>query len=220
MSGGSSEASYVLFDWNGTLVDDAERAWDAALATLEAVATGHPLPTRQQIAAAWRLPVTTFFEGLGVTHDQTRDAERRWNIEMVARRVRRRPDAQDVLRLLRETGVRTGIISGAAPMLVMGDLASCGLGAHIDHLHAGIEDKASILTFYVASSAAPVLFVGDSIEDIEAAVRAGAVPLGVTGGYRSTGDLQAAGAHAVLRELTELLDPPWSRPRSDRPTNG
>jgi phosphoglycolate phosphatase len=55
---------------------------------------------------------------------------------------------------------------------------------------------------------AQVLFVGDSDIDIATAIAAGMYPVGVTWGFRTSGELRAAGAREVIdhpRELIELI---------------
>ena len=85
----------VLFDWNGTIVDDRARAWECAAVTFERI-VGRSAPSPDAIAAAWQLPLTAFFVGLGVDVQQARTAERMWNVEMAARPVppRRRAGGQ------------------------------------------------------------------------------------------------------------------------------
>lgn len=53
---------------------------------------------------------------------------------------------------------------------------------------------------------ADCVFLGDSAVDMETAVRAGMQPVGAGWGFRSHGELAAAGAAAVLNHPLELLD--------------
>jgi phosphoglycolate phosphatase len=191
----------VLFDWNGTLVDDRDRAWESAEATLAAYGR-HGIPARHVIEAAWCLPVAAFLADLGVPSTSTAAAVRRWNHEMAGRPVAARPGAREVLDELRVGGIAVGVVSAAAPSLVLRDLALLGLERVLDHLHVGIDDKAAVL----AAHPGPVVYVGDSEADMEAAVRADAVPVAIAGGYRSVDVLRAAGARVVIDQLAEVLD--------------
>ena len=51
-----------------------------------------------------------------------------------------------------------------------------------------------------------VVYVGDSGTDMEVAVRAGAIPLGVTWGYRSRAELEQAGARFLADSPSQILD--------------
>ncbi len=52
---------------------------------------------------------------------------------------------------------------------------------------------------------AEILFVGDTVFDMETAIRAGMYPLGVAWGFRTVEDLESDGAEAILSHPLELL---------------
>jgi len=56
-----------------------------------------------------------------------------------------------------------------------------------------------------------VWFIGDTPTDVETAHRAGAVSIGVTWGFRTRADLEAAGADRVFDEPLELARQALSR---------
>lgn len=56
------------------------------------------------------------------------------------------------------------------------------------------------------ATGARALFLGDSEHDMREAVRAGAFAVGITGGYRPTSALRAAGAEHIVEALDDLLE--------------
>jgi phosphoglycolate phosphatase len=194
----------VLFDWNGTLVDDRPRAWAAARATLAVCTADDVAPTDDTLMDAWRLPVASFFVALGVEPHRAAAAERLWNVEMATERPVLRAGAIELLTELRRRGARVGVVSAGRPSMVVRDVFATHVAGLLDVLIAGAGDKRDVLT--ALSTRGALTFVGDSEGDVTAALDAGAVPIGVAGGYRPAECLRAAGAHAVLHHLGELLD--------------
>jgi phosphoglycolate phosphatase-like HAD superfamily hydrolase len=193
----------VLFDWNGTLVDDRARAWAATRATLAVCAPERPVPTDEALVAAWRLPVDAFFVALGVDPPRAAAAERLWNVEMATETPTLRAGAAELLTELRRLGATVGVVSAGLPSMVVRDVVATHVAGVLDVLVAGVGDKREVLRAVAAQG--PVTFVGDSEGDVSAARAAGAVPLGIAGGYRPGDALHAAGAAAVLEHLGDLL---------------
>ncbi|MDX9723889.1 MAG: HAD family hydrolase [Myxococcota bacterium] len=67
-------------------------------------------------------------------------------------------------------------------------------------------EAASKIAKVMQLDAADFLFVGDSGTDMETALAAGMVPIGVSWGYRDEQELRARGAAAVLDGPAQLLD--------------
>lgn len=193
----------VLFDWNGTLVDDRARAWAATRATLAVCAPDRPAPTDDALVAAWRLPVVAFFVALGVDPERAAVAERLWNVEMATETPALRDGAAELLTELRRLGATVGVVSAGLPAMVVRDVVATHVAGLLDVLVAGVGEKRDVLRAVAARG--PVTFVGDSEGDVAAARAAGAVPLGIIGGYRPGDALHAAGAVAVLAHLGDLL---------------
>ena len=70
----------VAFDWNGTLVDDAERACAAAGIVLER--RGLPPLERDRFHEGFHLPLRTWIASLGVPAREVDEAIREWNQEI------------------------------------------------------------------------------------------------------------------------------------------
>jgi phosphoglycolate phosphatase len=67
----------LLFDWNGTLVLDTDRARDATNVVLRA--RGLPSLSRDEFAGRFLLPMAAMFRTLGIGPSDVDGAEAEWN---------------------------------------------------------------------------------------------------------------------------------------------
>jgi phosphoglycolate phosphatase len=191
----------LLCDWNGTLVDDADRAWLATAAVLRARGLGEI--DRAGFAAAFRLPLRDFLADLGI-EDDLDGAVELWNDGLLASAPEPSPGAHDLLERMSARGVVVGIVSAAREDVVRSDIEALGLDRGIGFVVAGVESKPTVLTALVAERARAVAYLGDTEYDMRAAAQAGAQAIGYAGGYRPAAALEAAGADAVVRDLAEV----------------
>lgn len=209
----------ALFDVDGTLIragDPAHRsAFDAALAEVYGVAAtldGVPLGGMLDRAIA-RLAL----EPHGLAEDVVEAGLAELAVAMGAsyraavgeRRSWVLPGVEDVARRLQDEGVVTGVLTGGCQAVVDAKLAAAGL----DHLFpAGAygdqaDERPALVPMAVAALGAapgtPAVVVGDTPLDVEAAHGAGVPCLAVATGRWSVDDLAAAGADAVVADLTD-----------------
>ena len=130
--------------------------------------------------------------------------------------VRALPGAADAIETLAAAGLRQSVLTGNIRPLAAVKLGAAALGEHLD-LDVGAygdahEVRAELVT--VARQAARAAYgadfggrstvlVGDTPLDVAAALATGARAVGVATGSFSAADLAAAGAHAVLPDLTD-----------------
>jgi phosphoglycolate phosphatase len=130
--------------------------------------------------------------------------------------VRALPGAAAAIAALAAAGLRQSVLTGNIRPLAAVKLAAAGLGEHLD-LEVGAygdvhEVRAELVP--VARQAARAAYgadfgglstvlVGDTPLDVTAALATGARAVGVATGSFSAADLAAAGAHAVLPDLTD-----------------
>lgn len=112
------------------------------------------------------------------------------------------PGAHAALAAVRAAGRQAVIITAKHPISVAPSLLAAGLEPDRLFSHVYGPEKAEVLSRIGAA-----LYVGDSVADMRAAVRAGAYPVGAATGSFDRGELQAAGARIVLGSLTEF--PAW-----------
>jgi phosphoglycolate phosphatase len=130
--------------------------------------------------------------------------------------VRALPGASAAIVALAAAGVRQSVLTGNVRPLAAVKLAAAGLGEHLD-LDVGAygdvhEVRAELVT--VARRAARAAYgtdfggrstvlIGDTPLDVAAALATGARAVGVATGTFASAELVAAGAHAVLPDLTD-----------------
>lgn len=210
----------VLFDWNGTLVADTDRATAATNRILRQRGLAPLDPAG--FAQRWRLPLTDFFADLGVAPPDVAAAEAEWSEQVAAARERAepRPGAFEVISWLGVQGARVGIVTAASHTALGADLRRFEMQNLFHMVIAGVSSKVRPLVIE-RSARAFAAYVGDTEHDISAAIAADYVAIGISGGYTPTARLGAAGAHAVIDELAELprVLAEWiPHPRQDTPT--
>lgn len=194
-----ASVALVLFDWNGTVVLDSERARSA----LNDVLTARDLTPLDAagFGREFHLPMAQMFHRLGAT--DTVDAEAEWNAAMAATTAPMR-DGRDVLPALRDRGVRLGIVSAADAISVRADLARLELEDLWHTVDAPVRDKLAVLRHRRGGERVAV-YVGDTEYDMRCAREAGYVAVAVSDGYRPVEALREAGADHVVTSLAELL---------------
>jgi phosphoglycolate phosphatase len=192
----------VVFDWNGTVMDDLARARQA----INIVLSAYHLDTLtdSDVCRTFRLPMTLWMKELGLDETQVADAARMWSAEVAQIAAPSRVDARTVFDSLKASGVLIGVASAATRDAVDADVDRAGLGDRIDFVAAGITDKAEYLRS-VRHLRPRALYVGDCEYDIDCARSTGYEAVAIVGGYRSERDLLAARPDIVLKDLTMLI---------------
>jgi HAD superfamily hydrolase (TIGR01509 family) len=118
----------VLFDMDGTLVD-SEKVWDVALNELAVREAGRPLSTRarqEMIGSSMVTSMRIMRDDLGLDREPDQD----WLIERVfelfAQGLIWRPGALELLRGVRERGLRTALVTSTGRKLVEVALETLG----------------------------------------------------------------------------------------------
>ncbi|HZO97018.1 MAG TPA: HAD hydrolase-like protein [Gaiellaceae bacterium] len=188
-------------DWNGTLVDDRDRAWSATCTVLEG--RGLAAPSLSRFLAEFRLPLASLFAHYGVP-DGARDAIDDWNRAMAKLPVRAMPGARRMLERIGAARIPVAVVSAAAREVIERDLALLGLEAHVGSVFGDADPKREALTKLARAHEGSVAFIGDTEYDMREANAAGAIAIGFAGGYRPPAALAEAGAAHVVERLDEL----------------
>lgn len=191
----------ILFDWNGTIVLDADRARLA----LNGVLGARDLPelSTAEFGDRFRLPMHRLFGDLGVPAAEFAQSESEWNRAMSSARPIVRPGVSRALIELHDAGAVLGIVSAASASAIASDLVTLGLPDLWEIIRGDVADKESVLRGERGVRRRAV-YVGDTVYDIQCASRAGFRPIGVAGGYTAADRLSEAGAEAVIDDLAEL----------------
>lgn len=194
----------IVFDWNGTLLDDAERTLVALNATL--ASRGMASLDDAAFRRTFRLPMQGFLGDLGLPGEEVEPALAHWQRGIEEREAPLSPGAADVLRAFWERGRPAGVISAGFTAGVVRDAQRLGIRDWIAFLRGSVASKAEALR-EISDPAMPLIYVGDTEYDVAQAIAAGALPIGYAGGYRPADALLGAGAVAVLSDLRSLLGP-------------
>ena len=195
----------VLFDWNGTLLDDMERARMASNLVREQWAGLGEL-TLHEFREAWCLPLSDHVKRLGVPDDRNEDATRDWSTHLAAIDAPLAPGLSETLDSLRDAGIAIAVVSSASEAAVRRDIEAHGLVHRFDDIHAGVSLKQTAISRYVDGEAAgAVWYVGDTRFDMVQARAAGSVAIGYTAGYDGADALHDGGAHHLIDRLEGLL---------------
>ena len=209
---------YIIWDWNGTLIDDVSAAVNALNRMLSI--RGVAPVTRDFYRAHFGFPVRPFYAVAGL------DMEKEdWDKictdfhEFIAEEPDQhlRPDAKDALQLVRDMGGHQSILSALRQDLLLRDTAHEGVQAAFDgifgvdnldgatKLSRGHDLVAHLKSSGLLASGQSLFFIGDTLHDAEVGVALGATPILVEGGHQSSERLRAAG-YAVAPSLLAAVN--------------
>ncbi|MGN0833999.1 MAG: HAD family hydrolase [Kiritimatiellia bacterium] len=177
---------YVLWDWNGTLLDDTQASLDALNVML--ARRGRPPIGMDFYRDRFAFPVRPFYEAIGIdpAGEDWNALAREYHDLYAARPKRLNPEAIAALARVRAAGVGQSIISALRQDLLDAATADCGVAPFMDCI-CGTDnlDGSSKLDRAVAlvarldrdfAGAEPlrVTMIGDSLHDKEVADAIGA----------------------------------------------
>ncbi len=209
----------VCWDWNGTLLDDAQ----IALTAMNAVLAERGLPVLRDPAAyrtVFGFPVQGFYARLGIADEDFRVAAGRY-LGLFAGGVARaqlHPEADATLSAIGRLGVEQVLISATVLDTLERQLAPHGIERHFAQI-LGITDayaatKTDVVAAWLQSSGhdpARVLMVGDTNHDEEIAAALAVNFVRFARGHQVPPDHDR---HPVVHELREVVDHVRSGPGS------
>jgi phosphoglycolate phosphatase len=210
-------AQAVVWDWNGTLLDDLE----CVLGVTNQLLTEFGLPRLRGVPdyhAVFRFPVVDYYADLGfdtAAGGNFEAASVRY-IELylaAASRCVLHPGAVDALTALHAAGRRQVLVSASEQQNLTAQLAPFGLDRWLDGAY-GLTDiyaasKLAVAKRWLEDSAldaSDVLFVGDSEHDFEIADALGAPCVLFSGGHHAKEHLASLGVPVVdnLRDIVRF----------------
>jgi HAD superfamily hydrolase (TIGR01509 family) len=208
----------ILFDWDGTLVDTAELSY-RIYAELFA---GFGLRfDRRTFSATYSPDWYRTFEKVGLPRERWPEADERWLALYARQQVALLPGARAALERVRDAGLAAALVTSGSRDRVRRDLERlrvrvlfsevvCGDDAE----HKKPHPEALLLALgRLAVAAGEAAYVGDSPEDVAMARAAGAVAVGIPGGFPNRKRLRAAGPELLAASLGEAIDALLARPR-------
>lgn len=206
---------HVLWDWNGTLLDDLEIVVDVMNRMLRR--RNLPALTHERYRAIFDFPVRDYYEaaGLDLVAEPFAVLAEEWIAGFQARwrTARLHPHAPGVIDAVRRLGVSQSVLSAAEETLLAEQAAHFGIADRFTRLlgignhHA--ESKLARGTEWLAEVGCPpdeVLLVGDTTHDHEVAVALGIDVVLVDDGHQSRERIEQCGV-PVFNSLNELVAP-------------
>lgn len=175
---------HIVWDWNGTLLDDTR----AALGALNAMLARRSLPaiTLESYRSRFHFPAREYYDEIGMEIPDTewdavaREYHDSYDAESATAALN--PDAVAALELARSRGARQSILSALRQDLLEAAVARFGIADYFDFVRgtdnldgAGKLSFARVLKAEIAAAnpAARIVMVGDAIHDHEVAAELG-----------------------------------------------
>lgn len=199
----------VLFDFDMTLADSSYSITDAV--NMIAQSRGLRSVTREEILRVIGLPIAESWMALWGAFDESwLDEYREKFVPMEYKGLRLFPGAREVLESLRGLGMRLGVASNRRNVLPA--LEATDIAQYFDSV-VGLQDVAlpkpnpdvvieSMERLGVRG--AETWYVGDTADDMRAAVAAGVRGIGVESGNFEAADLLEAGAWRAIPSVVDL----------------
>lgn len=206
----------ILWDWNGTLLDDVAYGLSVRNRTFPAFG----LPTMDSIEEYHRqftFPIRLYYERAGVTDENFVQVAHAWMDEYVRgfATIPLHADALAVLERFSAAGLRQVVLSATKRNMLVEQISHFGIQHHfhellgLDDIYAGSKEE--IGRQYLRSSGiAPseTLVIGDTLHDADVARAIGAHCVLVARGHQSRETLETSGYPVVgtLEEAAEYAE--------------
>ncbi|HLE07246.1 MAG TPA: HAD family hydrolase [archaeon] len=198
-------------DWSGTFSDDRQPVYKANMKLLEHY--GKPTMSFEAWLAASKLTASEFLQSQGVSADSSEfpplykkylDEEiAKGNVPQVY------PGAAEALGHLRVKGVGLVVLSSHPVENLRREIKEYGLEEFLPDgcVIGDSKDKAAglkIIAERFATEAGGILYLGDTIFDIQAAKKAGSLSAGISHGYHSRARLEAESPDLMFDSLLDV----------------
>jgi HAD superfamily hydrolase (TIGR01549 family) len=200
----------VLFDWDGTLVDSAQRTYRCYVRVFSGygIEYDHAAFERTYSPDWYRT-----YEDVGLPREHWKEADARWISCYEAEASGLVPGAREMLERLAAAGVAQGLVSSGDGTRVRREVEALGLDRFFQAVVCGGEtarrkpDPEPLLLALERLSLSPAetAYVGDSPEDVAMAKAAGAFAVGIPGGFPNREALAASRPHVLASSLEEAL---------------
>ncbi len=206
MEPGALRHRHILWDWNGTLLDDAWLCVDVVNGILGPL--GLPAVTLESYREHFDFPVVRYYERIGLPTDPEQfDAISHRFIAGYHERFGEcslRAGAEDVLRTLHGRGTAMSVLSASRQDLLELAVGRFGIAQYfaslngIDTIHAtGKLERGRDLVDALGTVPAECVLVGDTVHDFEVAQALGLDCVLLADGHHGRARLEATGAPVI-----------------------
>lgn len=212
-----SDFKYIIFDWNGTLIDDLQMNLDIEDYLLSERNLPHPL-SKEFYLENFGFPIKDFYElcGFDFQKESYFDIAEEYRAEYKKRMKDTKlfEDVIPMLENLKKSGYKLLIVSATEQSVLISQVESYGIYGYFDKV-IGIENNLgkskvqAALDWFSQQNihSENVLFVGDTVHDSETAKAIGCECFLVPRGHNSRRRLEETGAQifSSLEEISERL---------------
>lgn len=191
--------SHVVWDFNGTLLDDVSIGVEAINALLKK----HGLPMLDSVEAYRRyfcFPVVDYYEKIGLERERFEVYAAEWVSEYNLRAASAALcfGARELIEFFRENGCRQYLLSATEQKMLEKQVESLGLCAYFDDLIGqgdtyGSGKMEAAVNWSKKVNPKRALFIGDTIHDFEVATAAGADCVLLASGHQDYARLALCG---------------------------
>lgn len=205
--------THLIWDFNGTILDDVEIGIEAANVLL--ARRNLPLMgSREEYQRLFRFPIIEYYKDVGFDFEKESfdDVAVEWVTEYLARMPRATvyEGVRETMARVRELGIPQILLSATKLEMLKGQVESLGLSSQfseiygLDNIHA-TSKKALAEQLRAKYPDGKLLFVGDTDHDLEVANAAGADCIVFAGGHQSREHLEKLGCPVIERASDILL---------------
>ncbi len=201
----------VLFDWDGTLVDSAEKTFACYVRVFAAygIAFDHAAFERTYSPDWYRT-----YEQVGLPREAWPEADARWLACYATAPSLLLPGAREALERLAGAGLRQGLVSSGDGSRVRREIEEFGLARFFGAVVCGGETECRkphpepllLAMGRLGVAAEATAYVGDSPEDVAMAQAAGVVSVGVPGRFPNREALAASAPDVLALSLDSVVD--------------
>ena len=213
-----SERPLLVWDFNGTLIDDVQACLDALNALLRPRGIA-PL-SREDYRRTFRFPVAEFYRGLGMAPTDPFDwealAESFHMRYLFSKTIAPQPGAAEAIAAFRTAGIRQGVLSALEQGLLEIQLRQFGFAEAMDFVcgsrnYDGASKEAAARALALRD---PVVLVGDTLHDAEVAHSLGWDCILCAAGHQTEERLRTAGVPVIptLHTLPEIIFGKFGKP--------
>jgi phosphoglycolate phosphatase len=202
----------IVWDWNGTLLDDT----DLCISTINELLEDRKLPTLNKAAyhEAFGFPIKDYYQRIGFDFEKEPfDIPAHQYIEKYSARVQHihlHTEVPEILSILNKSGYRQLILSASEQQILEQSLVFFGI-EHWFEAVAGLDNhfaqsKTSIgrrLLEKLKIASHEVCLIGDTIHDFEVATEIGCACILIANGHQPEVKLKATGT-TVIQHLGEI----------------
>ena len=191
----------VLWDWNGTLLDDVQVSFDCLNEMLRRYGLP-PVPSIGDYRNVFGFPVRDYYARVGIRGPLFDEVAPLWMDAYMNNQVvcTLRPDASPALGMLEDAGWRQVILSASKRENLLGQMERFDILRYFDAVlgltHIYATDKTGIAQEWLESSGtdpADCVMIGDTLHDADVARSLGCRCILVSGGHQSRTTLLTAG---------------------------